>query len=464
MGNSAGVPYSFQQEPLHGVVVASDANRNQNNTNVQNNDVNGNINNSANNVSSNNINNASNNANVINGDNNANGARPGNFIISLAPRRGLDGDNLFGAIRNDLASYFPFGRFAPPPPIHQATTIKSLVNLHKDSVVFTREGEGDMYKLHFKFDALEPCVIKVYLNATEILDEDKKPVMQGKVEIGPMCYPAGTGQLFAHPPDRLLDVDSISESLTTIKPESHHPLVIQIRCDPTFPASNNLHLHPIDTSRPDTTPSASASTTTSSTSTSTSTTTVITDSSKPDVAIIRSQTTYCTVLACGDGSYALKVAQQKIHHRDTTYVVHDIFGLDHTGERESEGSRECVVCMSEPRDTTVLPCRHLCVCAPCAELMRMQTNKCPICRAPVTSLLKITLSNNKEGGKEKAGGGVGVVPPLRASQGTDATTTTATTATTAATTTPTPPKAVDEEDEDEHLLTRREKDRKDLVV
>lgn len=53
------------------------------------------------------------------------------------------------------------------------------------------------------------------------------------------------------------------------------------------------------------------------------------------------------------------------------------------------GSRECVVCMSEPRTTTVLPCRHLCVCAPCAELMRVQTNKCPICRAPVTSLLSI---------------------------------------------------------------------------
>ena len=98
---------------------------------------------------------------------------------------------------------------------------------------------------------------------------------------------------------------------------------------------------------------------------------------------------YCTLLACGDGSYAPKVGLQKIFHRGQTYVVHDIFGLDHTGERESEGSRECVVCMSEPRDTTVLPCRHLCVCAPCADLMRMQTNKCPICRAPVTSLLSI---------------------------------------------------------------------------
>lgn len=180
MGNSASGPYTFRQEPLNGIVVASDPGsvtnvRNQNNTNVQNNENNGNATsaNNGNNINNGNIINSNNNINI----NNPNGGRPGNFIISLAPRRGvLDGDNLFGTIRNDLAAYFPFGRFAPPPPVHQATTIKSLINLHKDSVVFTREGEGDSYKVHFKFDALEPCAIKVYFNATEILDEDKKPV------------------------------------------------------------------------------------------------------------------------------------------------------------------------------------------------------------------------------------------------------------------------------------------------
>lgn len=165
MGNSVGVPYSFQQEPLNGVVVSSDNVRNNNNAQSENNV---NINNGTNSNTSNNANNPN--------SNNANGARPNNFIISLAPRRGvLDGDNLFGTIRNDLAAYFPFGRLAPPPPIHQATTIKSLVNLHKDSVVFVRE-EGDLYKVHFTFDALEPCSIKVYFNASETLDENKKPV------------------------------------------------------------------------------------------------------------------------------------------------------------------------------------------------------------------------------------------------------------------------------------------------
>ncbi|CAI5495606.1 unnamed protein product [Closterium sp. Naga37s-1] len=40
-------------------------------------------------------------------------------------------------------------------------------------------------------------------------------------------------------------------------------------------------------------------------------------------------------------------------------------------------------------DTTVLPCRHMCMCADCAKVLRYQTNKCPICRQPVQSLLEI---------------------------------------------------------------------------
>jgi hypothetical protein len=45
--------------------------------------------------------------------------------------------------------------------------------------------------------------------------------------------------------------------------------------------------------------------------------------------------------------------------------------------------------MSAPRDTTVLPCRHMCICKACAEALRNQTNKCPICRKSMESLLHI---------------------------------------------------------------------------
>jgi len=48
--------------------------------------------------------------------------------------------------------------------------------------------------------------------------------------------------------------------------------------------------------------------------------------------------------------------------------------------------------MSEPRDTTALPCRHLCMCGACARMLRGQSNRCPICRTPVESLLEIKVA------------------------------------------------------------------------
>lgn len=107
------------------------------------------------------------------------------------------------------------------------------------------------------------------------------------------------------------------------------------------------------------------------------------------------------MLHCADNSYAIKAVKQKFPRLGNTYNLHDIFGLDYTGERENEGSRECVVCLSDPRTTTILPCNHLCLCAACAELMRTQTNKCPICRAPVKKLLTIHLSPSELAGNQK---------------------------------------------------------------
>lgn len=50
---------------------------------------------------------------------------------------------------------------------------------------------------------------------------------------------------------------------------------------------------------------------------------------------------------------------------------------------------ECVICMSEERDTLLLPCRHLCLCNSCAHHLRYQANNCPICRAPFRALIHI---------------------------------------------------------------------------
>nr|ACA35276.1 zinc finger RING-type protein [Cucumis sativus] len=77
----------------------------------------------------------------------------------------------------------------------------------------------------------------------------------------------------------------------------------------------------------------------------------------------------------------------------------EIYGIGNSVEGDVDGNdpgKECVICLSEPRDTTVLPCRHMCMCSGCAKVLRFQTNRCPICRQPVDRLLEIRVSNGPE--------------------------------------------------------------------
>ena len=57
----------------------------------------------------------------------------------------------------------------------------------------------------------------------------------------------------------------------------------------------------------------------------------------------------------------------------------------------SENTFECVICMSEERDTMLLPCRHLCLCSSCAQSLRYQANSCPICRCPFKAALNLRI-------------------------------------------------------------------------
>ena len=68
--------------------------------------------------------------------------------------------------------------------------------------------------------------------------------------------------------------------------------------------------------------------------------------------------------------------------------MHDIFGI----ESDPNQQNECVICMTDPRDTLVLPCRHMCLCRQCAELLKFESVKCPICRGPVRSLVVVDIS------------------------------------------------------------------------
>lgn len=97
--------------------------------------------------------------------------------------------------------------------------------------------------------------------------------------------------------------------------------------------------------------------------------------------------------------YEARVLRQKLLVNGSVYNVYDIFGVeaDDPSVVDSDIQASCVICMSEPRTTIVMPCRHMCLCEGCAESLKVQSVKCPICRGPVRGLLKVDVGPEEDG-------------------------------------------------------------------
>jgi hypothetical protein len=123
----------------------------------------------------------------------------------------------------------------------------------------------------------------------------------------------------------------------------------------------------------------------------------------PQKVWVQSQTTFATLHKNEDGEWETNKMKQKIMVNGISYELQSIFGMDQNDKKSREGrpavaqsaeqeeERLCVICLVNERDTTVLPCRHMCMCHECAQELRKQTSKCPICREHVESLLYIRM-------------------------------------------------------------------------
>lgn len=63
-----------------------------------------------------------------------------------------------------------------------------------------------------------------------------------------------------------------------------------------------------------------------------------------------------------NGEYQVRVMKQILWVNDMRYELQEIYGIGNVVEgdtEENDSGKECVICLSEPRDTTVLPCRHM---------------------------------------------------------------------------------------------------------
>lgn len=59
--------------------------------------------------------------------------------------------------------------------------------------------------------------------------------------------------------------------------------------------------------------------------------------------------------------------------------------------KQSCSSQNCVICLQEKSSILLMPCKHLCCCEKCLDLMKENVNNlnCPLCRTQIQSEIKI---------------------------------------------------------------------------
>ena len=257
------------------------------------------------------------------------------------------------------------------PQMQKTYTIRNDVNLKKNTLRLVRDAaEPSKYHVEFTFDASTPCKISVHYAALELAGDGAASFSPLKPETSPPkeFREKGLSQTYRTPASHALDTAAYTPEELRFEPTAgRYPLIVCLEAGGREPA--------------------------------------------PSKAAVQSQTTFAKVVVPAGGAAATaKPLKQKIQVGSTAYELQEIYGIDGSGGgaaddeggadggESSENTRECVICMSEPRDTTVLPCRHMCMCSECAKVLRLQSNKCPICRTSIESLLQIKISKQNDAG------------------------------------------------------------------
>ncbi|XP_012551644.2 E3 ubiquitin-protein ligase MGRN1 isoform X2 [Bombyx mori] len=310
------------------------------------------------------------------------------------PEAYLFGENADLNFLGSRPTPFPY----PPPQSNEPTkTLKSLVNIRKESLRFIRcpeplskladnqigdgvmkspesNGKGTYYNIEFTFDCDARCAITVHYFCTEevtpagVVYYPRDPTMSSQT----YHYKKGANQQFCQI-SHVFDPSKYSEEDLLYNADKEL-IPIAIYC--------------------------------------------VVDEGQDEIR--QSHTTIAVVEKHSDGTYVLKALKQKLFVDGLCYLLQEIYGIENknldskpTSDSETEeGGSECVICMCDTRDTLILPCRHLCLCNSCADSLRYQANNCPICRAPFRALLQIrALQRRTSEGALPAGTGGESLPP-----------------------------------------------------
>ena len=85
---------------------------------------------------------------------------------------------------------------------------------------------------------------------------------------------------------------------------------------------------------------------------------------------VNSQITQAVIQKNEAGDCKVRVQRQIIWVDGVRYELKELYGVENVVDEnkhdDDDFGKECVICMSEPRDTAVMPCRHMVTCIiPC---------------------------------------------------------------------------------------------------
>ncbi|KNC84638.1 hypothetical protein SARC_03168 [Sphaeroforma arctica JP610] len=238
---------------------------------------------------------------------------------------------------------------------------------HTSDTALYEEDDAKLYQywLRFRFDSVCRVRFIIHLGATEYTDGSKKLALKSRFTSEPFYYEAGFNQEF-------------EETEFTVKP-SH------------LPPSERKWLKEMPAQYP---------------------MVVMMEALNERDEAVESMTTTASFEENAEFKFSCSVMKQKICSGGVVFMLQEIYGLEEddpdapTADEDDavnyvdDEDHECIVCLCDPRDTAVLPCRHLCLCHACAEVLRYQSNKCPMCRAPFHSLLCISVAKKLKPGQD----------------------------------------------------------------
>ncbi|XP_054860824.1 E3 ubiquitin ligase RNF157 isoform X3 [Amphiprion ocellaris] len=261
--------------------------------------------------------------------------------------------------------------YAAPPPQEPVKTLRSLINIRKDTLRLVRCSEelklpGDeaagknraCYNVEFTFDADTQVAITIYYQAIEEF-HNGVPVylpQDSSLQSETVHFKRGVCQQFCLPSHTVNLSEWADDELLFDTDKEIFPMVVQAVVDEGEEHLGHSHI------------------------------------------------LLATFEKHMDESYCVKPLKQKQVVDGVSYLLQEIYGIENkynsqeskvADDEISDNSAECVVCLSDVRDTLILPCRHLCLCNACADTLRYQANCCPICRLPFRALLQIRAMRKK---------------------------------------------------------------------